>query len=181
MVMLQCSPSQRTSWTAADRASLLSRVRSFAKLPAAVRADIVRSAFVKRVHRGEFVFIEGDPLTTVSILAEGRVKVIQETTDGHEIILRLIRPGELFGIIGSWNESRYRVSAVAQENVVIQCVPWDVFVALLGTYPAFALAVLEELGSRLGDAETRIGALQTEHAARRLARMLLRLAKTHRA
>jgi CRP-like cAMP-binding protein len=57
---------------------------------------------LKRVSRGGFVFLEGEPAASLNLLADARVKVIRETEDGQEVILRLIESGEIFGAAGSW-------------------------------------------------------------------------------
>ncbi len=131
---------------------------------------------VKRVPRGGFVFLEGAPAQSLSVLAEGRVKVIRETEEGQEVILRLIEPGDIFGGAGGWGEDVYPASARAQEHTVVLQLPAESFSLLLAQQPTLALAVIHELGRRLRAAEARIRDLQTERVERRIARTLLRLA-----
>jgi CRP-like cAMP-binding protein len=177
MVTTSVAPARRIHWGEAERTALLSRVRSLRALPPTTLPWAAALACPKRVEEGEFVFLKGEPIRTLSILAEGRVKVIRESDDGQAVILRLIRPGEIFGIVGSWHEPTYRVSALAQQDSVVLGLPYRAFVDLLKIHPEFALAILEELGSRLDEAETRIDDLQTGRAVSRLARALLRVGK----
>jgi CRP-like cAMP-binding protein len=61
---------------------------------------MARCLRVKIVPRGAFVFLAGEPSRHLSLLAEGTVKVVHETEEAHEVILRQIDPGEIFGSAG---------------------------------------------------------------------------------
>lgn len=177
MVTASIASARRLRWGETERTALLSRVQPFRALPSATLPQVATLTGAKHVEEGEFIFLKGDPIRALFILAEGRVKVIRENEEGQEVILRLIRPGELFGIVGSGRERIYRVSALAQQDSLVLRLPYSSFFDLVRTQPAFALAVLEELGSRLDEAETRIDELQTGRAVPRLARALLRVSK----
>jgi CRP-like cAMP-binding protein len=131
---------------------------------------------VRRVDRGDIVFVEGQPAESVSLLAEGRIRVVRETDDGREVILRLIHPGELFGGAGAWGADTYPATTIAVDSATVFVLPAIEFTDLIQTVPGFALAVVRELGDRLRLAESRIQELQTERVERRIARALLRLA-----
>jgi CRP-like cAMP-binding protein len=136
---------------------------------------VAASFRVKTVERGGFVFLEGDRATSLNVLAEGRVKVVRETDEGGEVILRQIDPGEIFGGAGGWGGATYPASARAQERSVVLRLPAERFTALIREQPDFALAVVAELGRRLREREARIRDLQSERVERRIARALLRL------
>jgi CRP-like cAMP-binding protein len=163
-------------WENADRVALLTSVRLFASLPPPVLAQVARHFFPRRFQHGEFVFLKGTPSTALNLLASGRIKVISETEEGREVILRQIGPGEIFGGAGVWGESVYPASAVVQEDAVVLQLPAAEFRALLAGHFELSLAVIQELGLRLREAESRIRDLQAEHVERRLARALVRLA-----
>jgi CRP/FNR family transcriptional regulator, nitrogen oxide reductase regulator len=163
-------------WDEAERVALLVSVRMFAALPATVLGQVARRFFPRRFRHGEFVFLEGRPATALNLLASGRIKVIRETEEGREVILRQIGPGEIFGGAGIWGESVYPASAVTQEDAVVLQLPSLEFQALLTGHAELSLAVIQELGLRLREAEARIRDLQAEHVERRLARALVRLA-----
>lgn len=164
------------TWDLADRVALLGGAPLFGQLPRPVLEQVAERMRVKRVARGGFVFLEGTPASSLNVLARGRVKVIRETDEGQEVILRLIQPGEIFGGAGGWGEATYPASARAQEDAVVLQLPADSFSDLIAHQPAFALAVVHELGERLRAAEARIRDLQTQRVERRIARALLRLA-----
>lgn len=128
------------------------------------------------MRRGVFLFHEGESADALYLLAEGRIKVIRETEDGQEVILRVIAPGEIFGGAGIWGAPTYPASTVAAEEAIVLRLSAGDFAALLGAHPDVGVALVRELAGRLREAEARIVELQTERVERRLARALLRLA-----
>jgi CRP-like cAMP-binding protein len=174
--MMALRVSAAHTWDVGERIAFLGDAPLFGKLPRAVLEQVAQRIRVKRAPRGGFVFLEGSPAASLNLLAQGRVKVIREADEGQEVILRLIQPGEIFGGAGGWGEAAYPASARAQEDAVVLLLPADGFSDLIAHQPAFALAVVHELGQRLRTAEARIRELQTERVERRIARVLLRLA-----
>lgn len=163
-------------WDIDQRVAFLSGAPLFGQLSQTVLDEVAAHFRIKRVPRGDFVFLEGNPATSLNLLAQGRIKIVRETGEGQEVILRLIEPGEIFGGAGGWGEATYPASARAQENAVVLQLPAESFSELIAHQPAFALAVVYELGQRLRTAEARIRELQTERVERRIARALLRVA-----
>lgn len=173
---MTCHDADFARWDVPARVAYLETVRLFHELPATTLAAIATRVRVRQVPRDGFVFLEGTRADAVNLLATGQIKVIRETEDGREVILRLIHPGEIFGGAGGWGEPEYPASAVALEDAVVLQVPAADFSELVEQHPDFALAVIRELGTRLREAEARIRDLQTERAERRIARALLRIA-----
>lgn len=156
--------------------SELESVRLFARLSRTAIEAIASHGGTQRFPQGAFLFFEGDPAVHVHFLLEGQIKIVHETEDGQEVILRLIQPGEFFGGAGGWGAGSYPATAIALDDVRVFRLPVAAFADLIGLYPEFGLAVIRELGLRLREAEARIRELQVERVERRIARTLLRLA-----
>ncbi|MGH7862202.1 MAG: Crp/Fnr family transcriptional regulator, partial [Candidatus Dormibacteraceae bacterium] len=169
-------PCPRGRWDDDARAAFLGSLAVFGQLPPAAIREVAARLRPRPVARGEAVFLEGDAASTLGILATGRLKLVHETDDGREVIIRLVQPGDIFGGAGIWGEPRYPASAFAQEDSVVLRLPVPAFTALLGDHPELALALIRLLACRLRDAEARIRELQTEQVERRIANALLRLA-----
>jgi CRP-like cAMP-binding protein len=163
-------------WSVERRAEFLVGVPLFRDLPPDLLRLVADQMTTRSIERGGFVFLEGDRATSLNVLGHGRVKVVRETDEGREVILRQIDPGEIFGGAGGWGGTVYPASARAQEHSLVLRLPAERFTALIREQPEFALAVVAELGRRLREAEARIRDLQSERVERRLARTLLRLA-----
>lgn len=167
---------RQATWGIAKRATLLGSVRPFDQLGAATIETLAARCRVRACDKGALIFVEGQPADEVFVLAEGEVRVVRETDDGREVILRLIRPGELFGGAGGWGADLYPATTIAADASILLVLSSTEFGSLIMDHPDFAIAVVRELSSRLRDAEARIQELQTERVERRIARMLLRLA-----
>ncbi|HVC34877.1 MAG TPA: Crp/Fnr family transcriptional regulator [Chloroflexota bacterium] len=166
----------RGRWDEGERVAFLGSLPVFRQLPPAAIRDVAARIRSRPVVRGDAVFLQEDTASALWILATGRMKLVNETGDGREVIIRLIRPGDIFGGAGVWGEPRYPASAFAQEDSVVLHLLAPEFTALLGVYPELALALIRLLAARLRDAEARIRELQTEQVEQRIANVLLRLA-----
>jgi CRP-like cAMP-binding protein len=160
-----------------DRAIFLANAPVFRDLAPQTLAAIARRMRRCVLDDGSFVFLAGTTADAVNLLVEGRIKVIRETEGGHEVILRMIQPGELFGGAGGWGEAVYPASAVALGDSVVLRLPATDFTALISEHADFAMAIIHQLAERLRLAERRIEELQTQRVERRIAHTLLRLAE----
>ncbi|MCC2650214.1 MAG: putative transcriptional regulator, NnrR-like, Crp/Fnr family, partial [Microvirga sp.] len=62
-----------------------------------VAADLLRQARRRTVHADEVLFTAGQPARSVHVLASGAAKLMQTTPKGARIIVKYVRPGEVFG------------------------------------------------------------------------------------
>lgn len=170
-----CDPAAGKKQTIGSGANLAS-IRLFAGLTAETRQTIARAGCIRAFERGAFLFFEGEPASEAHFLLTGQIKIVHETVDGQEIILRLIQPGEIFGGTGGWGGANYPATAMALEDLRAFLLPAEEFARLMTEHPALSLAVIRELAGRLREAEARIHELQVERVERRIARTLLRLA-----
>src|SRR5437868_10154587 len=85
-------------WTVERRAGLLADTALFASLPPATIHEVAALCHPRDVRRGVFIYREGEPASAVHVAAEGRVKIVRETAAGRQVVLRLINPGEPFGV-----------------------------------------------------------------------------------
>lgn len=136
---------------------------------------ILAGASVRRVEEGAVVFEQGMPADAVFILLHGRVKAVQVTADGHQIVVRHIGPGELFGIAPALRSPVYPASAIAVQETLALAWPTADWSTAFARLPTLAMAVVATVGERLRDANERLLELSTEEVERRIAHALLRL------
>ena len=124
---------------------------------------------------GEFVFWEGDAPEWFYIVAEGRIKVLKHSSQGKEFIIAFFGPGEMFGEVAVFEDKPYPASAqVAIETTVLGIKRKD-FLSFFETRPQVALRIINILGGRLRDAQSRLSDLAGERVEQRLAKTLLML------
>lgn len=148
----------------------------FRSLPPAEAKEALELAKKRRFEVGDVLFQQGDEARGFMVLVDGRVKVAQTTTDGHETLVRFIVPGELFGCVPLLGQDRYPGTAQAVEPATV--LSWDTAAtnALLERNPRFATSALRVVGGRLREFQDRLQEVSTERVERRLARAILRLA-----
>lgn len=136
---------------------------------------VLQDASVCRLDPGDAAFQQGQPAEHFFVLLHGRLKVVQITPDGEQIIVRHVNPGDIFGMARAMRRSHYPASTVAvQESLALSwpATSWD---ALMSKSPQFATEAIQTVGDRLQDAHSRIRELSTEEVEQRVARALLRL------
>jgi CRP-like cAMP-binding protein len=139
---------------------------------AAVDARVVRAA------SGRSFFREGDAAKFFFVLRRGRVKFTQISPEGHEVILRVIGPGEPFGGVAAIEDNgTYPVTVRALE--ASEAYAWDgaKITALMYRYPSIAVNAARMIARRLHDLQRRHQELMTDRVERRIARAILRLAE----
>ena len=159
--------------------SLLVGVPLFGGLPPEALAVAAENARLVRAAPGRTFFREGEPARLFYVLARGRVKFTQISAEGHEVILRVLGPGEPFGGISAFtNIGTYPVTARALE--ASEAHAWDGvrMTALMQRFPQIAINAAAIIAERVQDLQRQHRELMTERVERRIARALLRLA-TH--
>lgn len=140
-------------------------------------ASLLDAASLVRIDSGQVAFHQGDDSRTFQVLVAGRLKLVQVTAEGNQVIVRYISPGEMFGGIASVNGNPY--PATAEAVAPSMALQWDrsLFQGFMKTLPALSFALLKEVSRRLGEVQSRFRELATERVERRVARALLRLVR----
>jgi CRP-like cAMP-binding protein len=161
---------------AAALARRLTTVPLFAGVPQPTLERIVGLARTKHVEGGGFFFNEGEPAEEFFVLTKGRVKLTQLTPEGHQVVLRLVAPGDAFGGVGAFGDPKYPISAEGLERS--EALAWTsaAMRTLLEAEGKIALNALHFVSARLHDLQRRYRQLMTERVERRDARAVLRLA-----
>jgi CRP/FNR family transcriptional regulator, cyclic AMP receptor protein len=105
---------------------------------------------------GEWIFLLGDPADSIYFLREGRIKITASGEDGHEVLHKIIGPGEIFGDMSSILGIPRTKSAQALERSVLCEIRLKDFEILLSMYPELSLRLLKSLGLRLKQAEAQL-------------------------
>ncbi|MEK1886159.1 MAG: Crp/Fnr family transcriptional regulator [Phyllobacterium sp.] len=150
----------------------------FAKMNDADLDRLLDSATAKRVPQGEAVFEQGQNAISFFLLLHGRLKVLQVTEDGQQIIVRMVHPGDLFGFAKALQRMDYPGTAMAAAESVILCWPTDLWPQFVESNPSLAITTMQTIGQRLEEAHTRIREMSTQEVERRVAHVVARLTTT---
>lgn len=123
----------------------------------------------------ETIFLEGDRATAFHLVARGKVKVVQTSTEGLEVILHIFEPGGIIGALPTVGEESYPASAIALEAAGTYFITADDFDHLMLAYPRVTRNLLRFATHMLQTAHRRLREMATERVERRIARTLARL------
>ncbi|MCA9930785.1 MAG: Crp/Fnr family transcriptional regulator [Anaerolineales bacterium] len=132
---------------------------------------------VRRVESGSFFFHQGEAAEWMYILCSGRVKLVQLTPEGEQVVVNYFGPGQGLGIIVALNDADYPLSAEAVESCEV--VGWhrDEMKRLMLDHPQLALNGMKMMGSRFTRLQDRFRDISTKRVEQRIARTLLRLVR----
>jgi len=120
---------------------------------------------------------EGEAATSFFLVAHGKVKLLQHSVSGEDVVLDLLSQGDLFGGLAVLGRRKYPLTAVAQTDCCVLAITTADFRHLLRTHPEVALATLDGVAHDLEAAYDTIHAISTLPVEARIASALLRLAE----
>jgi CRP-like cAMP-binding protein len=172
------TPTARDSSTtggAADRASLLRNHPLFCELTPPILERI--SAYIKRrsVPKGSTIFEKGDAGVGLIGVVYGSVKISVNSADGRDIVLNIIRPGEVFGEIALLDGRARTANATAMSDCELIVIERREFIPFLRSEPDVTLKLMEILCSRLRKTSEQVQDVTFLNLSTRLAKTLLRL------
>lgn len=149
----------------------------FARMTDVALDKLLSYASLRRITQSDTVFEQGDDAQSFYLLLHGRLKVTQVTSDGQQIIVRMVHPGDLFGFAKALQRPDYPGTALAVTDSIIVCWPTDTWDYFVEQNPGLAMSAIQTIGKRLEEAHTRIREMSTEEVERRVAHAVTRLAR----
>lgn len=160
-----------------DRPWCLAEVDIFADLDAEDMDRLSQAAPMRRYAAGELLHSPHQPVETLFILKEGRVRIFRVSPDGRALTTAILSPGTIFGEMVIVGQRMHDSFAEALDDVVV-CVMSEPDVRrLLLSDPRIAARISETLGRRLGDLEQRLSDTVFKSVPQRIAGALVTLAR----
>lgn len=139
-------------------------------------AELLATAATRRYPAGTPVFEQGQVADTYYLLLHGRLRVTQVTPQGQQVVVRVVNPGDIFGIARAMKRSDYPGTATAVSESIALAWPMSGWDAMLAHHPTLAINLMRTVGNRLMESQARVQELSTEEVERRVAHTVLRLA-----
>jgi len=133
----------------------------------------------RKFTRGNPIYLPADQANAVFLLASGRAKICNISSDGKQAILAFIEPGELFGelaVLESGDRDEY---AEATEPSMVILIPATQMQQLMAEYPDVSLGVTKIIGLRRRRIERRLKYLLFRSNRQRLIHALLELVEQY--
>ena len=147
----------------------------FATLSDEQFAEVIGAASFRIVDQGDAVFKQGETAHSFFVLVSGRLRVTQVTAEGQQVIVRIVVPGDIFGIAKALQRTDYPGTSTALSPSGVLSWPMAKWSTFISAYPSMAVAAMQTMGGRLQEAQARLRELATEEVERRVAHTVLRL------
>lgn len=112
-------------------------------------ARFARGVREQRFERGEVLFHRGDPCHGFHLLLSGQIKLAFTSSDGHEKVIEIIRPGHTFGEAVMFMDKPYVVMAQALAECKLLHISKAVVFEEMNRDPKFCRAIIAGLSQRL--------------------------------
>ncbi|MFP5112290.1 Crp/Fnr family transcriptional regulator [Bacillaceae bacterium C204] len=128
----------------------------------------------KRFDKGEFIFREGERSETLFVVNEGLIKLTKMSSEGKEQIVRLLFPGDFFGLFSILkNENHYVNAKTVGASTVICYIEKKDFLNTMEKNAGMSYRFLLAVNDRLYEADESVGFLSLMEVEQRLARALI--------
>ncbi len=119
----------------------------------------------------------GDESDTLFYIMSGSVAAVMEDSDGKEITLAYLNPGDFIGEMGLFGEQRRSACIRAKSNCELAEISYHKFHSLSRKHPEFLFAVGKQVARRLRNTSSKMRDLALLDVSDCVARTLLHLCK----
>lgn len=130
-----------------------------------------------QIRKGQPIFREGDPVTGIYFVIQGKVKVHKRWDAEKEVIIRFAQKGDILGHLGLGDVSFYPMSATALEPVEVCYLEMPFFKSTLAFNVNVVTELLRFFANELQDSERRMRNLVHMSVKARIAQSFTALKK----
>lgn len=152
----------------------------FRDLDSDVITEIASLGSLRKLDTNQLLFSKGDEGDALYGVVQGRIRISNYATDGREMVINVIEPGELFGEIALLDGGLRTADATAMEGTELLQVLRADFVTFLESRPAVASHFLKLVCERLRATTEMLEDSAFLNLSARLAKRLVRLAENSR-
>ncbi len=137
--------------------------------------ELDRVTSMTTCERGRIFYTPDETGEVLFLLKKGRVQIYRLSPDGKKLVIATLEPGTLFGEMALIGQGMYNTFAEAVESCTLCAMSRRDVEWLIAKFPKMGIRLLEIMGRRLTEAETRLESLAFKSIPARLASLLLQL------
>lgn len=157
----------------------LQRFNLFKHLPETDLRALANMSTMATVKKRERLYLPGESANVVYLLKKGLVKISRLSSEGKELVLAILAPGELFGELALAAEEIRDAQAEVFEDALICTIKTDDLLSFVWKSPELALRITKLIGFRRKQIEAKLEDLLFKDVPTRLAGVLLQLGKEY--
>lgn len=158
---------------------LLQRFPLFKGLTDEEIQPITELAQTRRYRSGSHIFMQGDPLTNVYFIDQGKVKIYRTDFHGKEQIVNVLQTGDMFPHQGFFRQDDYPAHAEVAEESLLVYIPINLFENFLVKNPEICVKLFRVLGDLIVDLQSRLQEQILHNSYEQIIMLLLRLSKKY--
>jgi CRP-like cAMP-binding protein len=139
-----------------DHSAQLAKIFLFKDLSPTALRSLGQRVRVLNYRPGSIIFNKDDPGHTCFIIIEGYIKIYITSEEGQEVVLTILKSGEVFGELSLLDGAPRSASAVAMEPTMVLALNRDDFLDFVREHPESALTMLAVVSARLRHADSVI-------------------------
>ena len=160
---------------------LVCRVRSesfFCALPRPALEAFERIRYASSYPERAIVFLEGQAPRGIFLLCQGQAKLSATASDGHTLILRIAKPGEVLGLHATITGKPYELTVETMQPCQLNFVKREDFLRFLKEHGDACLHAVQHLSHDCSAAYSLIRSIGLSHSmSERIARLLLEVSE----
>lgn len=114
-----------------DKYQILGQFGYFSGISQASKKILADICLQKRFNKKDLLFLEGEKGFAIYCCINGRIQLYKTTAEGKNVVIKTIKPGEIFGEVILFESPHYPVSAVALSKGLAFMIPKHQFFCLL--------------------------------------------------
>ncbi|MEH7246626.1 Crp/Fnr family transcriptional regulator [Neobacillus niacini] len=126
-----------------------------------------------KFQKGDYIFREGDHSETLFVVKEGLIKLTKTSAEGKEQIVRLLFPGDFFGLFSLLRDENHYMNAEPVQETVICLIEKKDFLQTMERNSDLSFRFLLAMNDRLYEADETVGNMSLLEVEQRLARALV--------
>ncbi len=142
-------------------------------------AWLERQSRMRKLKRGEPIYLPSQSPDGVILVASGRVKICHSTPEGKQAIIDFVDAGEVFGELALLDSQQRDEYAEAAEKSALIMIPKRELQALVRKYPRIVISVTKLIGLRRQKIERRLRNLLFRSNRERVVHLLIELAEKY--
>ena len=158
---------------------LLANCVLFSGLSADERAAVVARARIRTINAGETIFALGSPGDQMMALLRGTVRISVPSFEGRELLLAIIRPGEVFGELAVLDGKERSADAVAESPCTLAILDRHDILSFFERNPSAWPKLVKVLCQRLRHTDQVFAEVALLQLPAKLAKSMLRLLDLH--
>ena len=132
-----------------------------------------RKKVTKHYKRGQAIFYEGTPAAAIYCIYSGTVKLYKVGRDDQEVVIRLLRAGDIVGYRPLLAGELFSATAQVVEDTTVCTITKETFFDLIRQYPDLGMRLMSKLATELRVSEDQLVVRVLESVPQRTARFLV--------